>query len=136
MRGPEIAFVGERLHVLTQAAEDLFISVSSVVVQQAKTNQALAQIAHLLKIGGTRPDFGGTPARYNGRGEVRPWLHALNLYFDAAQFDSDARLTYTRHLLSQSALAVYEHARPSKYSALCILLIQLGDGLDTYANNL
>ena len=101
MRGPEIAFVGERLHVLSQAVWDLSVSVSAVVVQQTQTNQAVAQMVHLLKSGCTRPDFGGTPARFNGRCEVSPWRRDLNSYFDAAHFDSDARLTYTRHLLSQ-----------------------------------
>ena len=30
---------------------------------------------------------------------------------------------------------MYEHARPSTYSALCTLLIQLEDGMDTYAED-
>ena len=70
--------------------------------------------------------------RFNGRGAIKPWLQAMNSFYDAEHFESDARLTYTMHLLSPSALEVAEHVRPSTYSALCTLLIQSGEGLDAY----
>ena len=56
----------------------------------------------------------------------------MNSFYDAEHFESDARITYTMHLLSQSALEVADHVRPPTYSALCTLLIQLGEGLDAY----